>query len=226
MTATRNAEAVELVRRLGKDESLFWGAAIVFDEGLKSQLASAHMRDHWSGLSSYQVVSEHLERIERERPDSDFLTRMTYLELKLRLPELLLMRVDKITMAASIEARVPFLDHKLVEKAMGVPRNLKVEGSSGKHVLKQALEEVLPRDLLYRPKRGFGAPVTRWFRGPMSGELEAIVMNSSMRRRQFFDYAFITRLFDEHRRGARDWGFHLWTVLNLSLWYDRWIDPN
>lgn len=225
MTATRNAEATELVRRLGKDEALFWGAAIVFDEGLKSRLVSAHMRDHWNGLSSYQVVSEHLERIERERPGSDFLTRMTYLELKLRLPELLLMRVDKITMAASIEARVPFLDHKLVEKAMGVPRNLKVEGSSGKHILKQALEEVLPRDLLYRPKRGFGAPVTRWFRGPMSAELEALVMGSAMRRRRFFDYAFIARLFDEHRRGARDWGFHLWTVLNLSLWYDRWIEP-
>ncbi len=74
---------------------------------------------------------------------------MTYLELKLRLPELLLMRVDKITMATSVEARVPFLDHHLVEYALGVPRSLKVEGASGKHILKRALEEILPRDLLY-----------------------------------------------------------------------------
>ena len=74
---------------------------------------------------------------------------MTYLELKLRLPELLLMRVDKITMATSVEARVPFLDHHLVEYALALPRSLKVEGTSGKHILKRSLEEILPRDLLY-----------------------------------------------------------------------------
>jgi asparagine synthase (glutamine-hydrolysing) len=169
-------------------------------------------------------VSEELARVERERPASDFLARMTYLELKLRLPELLLMRVDKLTMAASIEARVPFLDHKLVEYAMGVPRELKVEGASGKHVLKRALETILPRDLLYKRKRGFGAPVESWFRGASAAELEWRVMTSPLRRRDFLDYRFVARLFEEHRRGARDWGFHLWTLLNLSLWYERWIE--
>ncbi len=177
-----------------------------------------------TGLSSYEVVKEELERVARERPASDFLARMTYLELKLRLPELLLMRVDKMTMATSVEARVPFLDQHLVEYAMGVPRALKVEGRSGKHVLKRALEEVLPRDVLYRRKRGFGAPVEGWFRGASAAELESRVMNSSLRRRGLLDYTFVARLFEEHRRGARDWGFHLWALLNLSLWYDRWID--
>jgi len=223
-TATRNAEAAELVRRLGADEALFWGAAVVFDEGMKSQLVSQRMGDRLGRISSYEVVRAFLDQIESERPDSDFLTQMTYLELKIRLPELLLMRVDKITMANSVEARVPFLDHKLVEYAMNVPRDLKVEGSSGKHILKRALEEILPGDVLYRQKRGFGAPVTQWFRGPLSKSLEELVMASSLRRREFFDYEFITRLFDEHRGGARDWGFHLWTLLNLSLWYDRWIE--
>jgi asparagine synthase (glutamine-hydrolysing) len=223
-TASRNAEAAELVRRLGADEALFWGAAIVFDEGLKAQLVSTKLRDRLRKPSSYDVVREHLECVERERPDSDFLTRMTYLELKIRLPELLLMRVDKMTMATSVEARVPFLDHKLVEHAMTVPRDLKIEGSSGKHILKRALEEILPREILYRPKRGFGAPVTQWFRGRFSKDLEELVMGSSLRRREFFDYVFIAQLFDEHRRGVRDWGFHLWTLLNLSLWYDRWIE--
>ncbi len=226
MTATKNAEATELFRRLGADEALFWGAAVVFDEGLKARLVSGRMRDQWGHLSSYEIISEHLEQIERERPASDFLTRMTYLELKLRLPELLLMRVDKITMAASIEARVPFLDHRLVEYAMGVPREFKVKGASGKHILKRALEDVLPRGLLHRPKRGFGAPVTKWFRGALSAELERQVMSSALRRRGLLDYAFIARLFDEHRRGTRDWGFHLWALLNLSVWYDRWIDRN
>jgi asparagine synthase (glutamine-hydrolysing) len=160
--ATGKAEAAELARRFGAGESLFWGAAVVFDETLKSRLVSAGARGRLGGLSSYEVVREDLERFVGARPASDFLARMTYLELKLRLPELLLMRVDKMTMATSVEARVPFLDHHLVEYAMGVPRALKVEGRSGKHVLKRALEGVLPRDLLYRRKRGFGAPVRRW----------------------------------------------------------------
>jgi asparagine synthase (glutamine-hydrolysing) len=222
--ATGKAEAAELVRRFGSGQEPFWGAAVVFDETLKGRLVSRSARGRLGRLSSYEVVREDLERVARERPESDFLARMTYLELKLRLPELLLMRVDKMTMANSVEARVPFLDHHLVEYAMGVPRSLKVEGRSGKHVLKRALEQVLPRDLLYRPKRGFGAPVEGWFRGASSAELESRVMNSTLRRRGLFDYTYIARLFAEHRRGARDWGFHLWALLNLSLWYERWIE--
>jgi asparagine synthase (glutamine-hydrolysing) len=222
--ATKSAEAAELVRRLGASEALFWGAAVVFDETLKARLASPRMRGRWDGLSSYEVVREDLDRIERERPGADFLARMTYLELKLRLPELLLMRVDKITMATSVEARVPFLDHHLVEYAMGVPRELKVEGASGKHILKRALEGLLPRDVLYRRKRGFGAPVEAWFRGRAGVELGERLLNSPLRRRDFFDYRFVARLLEEHRRGARDWGFHLWALLNLSLWYERWIE--
>ncbi len=220
----KKPEAVDLVRRLGADEALFWGAAIVFDETLKRSLFQRERRASWDGSSSYAVVREHLERIALERPDSDFLSQMTYLELKLRLPELLLMRVDKMTMATSVEARVPFLDHKLVEFALSVPRALKVEGKSGKHILKRALEEILPRDVLYRAKRGFGAPVEGWFRGQHGDDLQKQVMNSRLRERDFFDYQFIARLFDEHRRGFRNWGFHLWTLLNLSLWYERWID--
>ena len=70
----------------------------------------------------------------------------------------------------------------------------------------------------------FGAPVEGWFRGASAGELESRVMNSALRRRDLLDYRFVERLFAEHRRGARDWGFHLWALLNLSLWYDRWVE--
>ncbi len=222
--AVNKPEAVDLVRRLGAGEPLFWGAAIVFDETLKRSLFRSERRPSWDGSSSYVVVREHLERIALNRPDSDFLSQMTYLELKLRLPELLLMRVDKMTMATSVEARVPFLDHKLVEYALSLPRAVKVEGKSGKHILKRALEEILPRDVLYKPKRGFGAPVESWFRGSHSLVLETLVMQSSLRQRKFFDYKFIARLFEEHQNRARNWGFHLWTLLNLSLWYESWIE--
>jgi len=216
--------AIELTRRLGAGEPLFWGGAIVFDEDFKRRLMSGEKGANPDGLSSYSAVKNHLDHVSLVRPESDFAAGMSYLELKLRLPELLLMRVDKITMANSVEARVPFLDHHLVEYAMSLPVDLKIKGTSGKHILKQALEKVLPADLLYRPKRGFGAPIREWFRGPSGETLGALIMNSSMRRRGLFDYGFVARLIDEHRRGARDWSFHLWALLNVSLWYDRWID--
>jgi asparagine synthase (glutamine-hydrolysing) len=217
--------AIELTRRLGAGEPLFWGGAIVFDEEFKRRVLSPEISARLEGLSSYEAVRKHLDHIAQARPDADFAARMSYLELKLRLPELLLMRVDKMTMATSVEARVPFLDHTLVECAMGLPVELKIKGTSGKHILKRALEKVLPADLLYRPKRGFGAPIREWFRGESGEVLSGLIMNSSMRRRELFDYAFIARLTDEHRRGARDWSFHLWALLNVSLWYDRWIKP-
>jgi asparagine synthase (glutamine-hydrolysing) len=217
--------AIELIRRLGADEPLFWGATIIYDESFKPRVLSESMRERFAGRSSLEAASPYLDHIERLRPHSDFLSRMTYLELKLRLPELLLMRVDKITMATSVEARVPFLDHHLVEYALSLPRSLKVEGTSGKHILKRALEEILPHDLLYSPKRGFGAPIREWFRNGLGGWFDSHLLNSRMRGRDYFDYAFIARMLDEHRRARADWSFHLWCLLNLSLWYERWIEP-
>ncbi len=220
----RMKTTIEMLRRLGRDEPMFWGGVVVYDETSKPRVLSPRMRRKWSERSSLEAIRPYLERIEEERPESDFLARMIYLELKLRLPELLLMRVDKITMATSVEARVPFLDHHLVEYAMGVPRSLKVEGTTGKHILKRALEDVLPHDLLYSPKRGFGAPINGWFRDDLGGWFNEHLSSSALRRRDFFDYGFIQRMLDEHRRHTRDWSFHLWGILNLSLWYERWIE--
>jgi asparagine synthase (glutamine-hydrolysing) len=220
----RKRIAIELIRRLGAGEPLFWGGAIVYDETFKPRVLSKQMLERVNGLSSLQVIEPYLKHIERQRPESDFLARMTYLELKLRLPELLLMRVDKITMATSVEARVPFLDHHLVEYAMGLPRSLKVEGVSGKHILKRALEGILPNDVLYEKKRGFGAPVREWFRDSLGHWFDDHLMNSTMRRRNLLNYDFIGRMLAEHRNQTKDWGFHLWTLLNLSLWYERWVD--
>ncbi len=219
----KKRKASELIRRLGANQSLFWGGVGVFDETMKASVLSSEMRARYNGLSTYDVVRQYQETIAGARPDSDYAARMTYLELKLRLPELLLMRVDKITMATSVEARVPFLDHQLIEYAMGLPRSLKVKGATGKHILKRALESVLPKDVLYQPKRGFGAPTREWFRGPEGESLVRQLLNSSIRKRNFFDYGFIERLADEHRREQYDWSANLWCLLNLSVWYARWI---
>ena len=219
----RKRMTTELLRRLGSNESLFWGGAIVFDETMKSRVLTKEMRTRYNGPLTYDVVRKYQDTIASARPDADAAARMTYLELKLRLPELLLMRVDKITMATSVEARVPFLDHHLIEYAMNLPRELKIKGQSGKHILKRALEPILPSDVLYQRKRGFGAPVREWFRGPEGDDLIQQLLNSSIRKRKFFDYDFIGRMADEHRRETKDWSANLWCLLNLSVWYDRWM---
>lgn len=219
----RKRTATELVRRLGAGESLFQGGFMIFDEITKAKVFQPRMRARYNGLSSYEVIREYEQTIKAALPDSDYAARMTYVELKLRLPELLLMRVDKITMATSVEARVPFLDHHLIEYAMSLPRALKVKGQTGKHILKRALESVLPADVLYKPKRGFGAPAREWFRGPEGDELVQRLLNSPIRARNFFNYEFIARMADEHRREQRDWSANLWALLNLSVWYERWI---
>ncbi len=215
---------IELARRLEKGEPMFWGGAVVYDESLKPSVLSPRMRFSLNGHSSLATVKQYLDHIESERPASDMLSRMTYLELKLRLPELLLMRVDKITMATSVEARVPFLDHHLVEYAMGIPRELKVNGKTGKHILKRALESILPHDLLYSKKRGFGAPIREWFRTGLGTEYSERLLNSPIWKRDYFNRVFVEQMLIEHRSGRSDWSFHLWALLNLSLWYEHWID--
>ena len=149
---------------------------------------------------------------------------MIYVELKLRLAELLLMRVDKITMATSVETRVPFLDHKLVEFAMTIPRSMKVRDGQNKWVLKKALEGIVDHDLLYRPKQGFGLPINEWFIAGMLSFVEHALFSSPIRKRGFFDYDFVRSIWKQHLAGKVNYSFNIWSLLNLSLWYEHWIE--
>jgi asparagine synthase (glutamine-hydrolysing) len=137
----------DLLRRFAAGEALFWSGAFIFDETSKQKLyqdSAIHRLSNGKRISSHAVVQEDLTRLLGAKPQADQLERMIYQELKLRLAELLLMRVDKITMANSIEARVPFLDHKLVEFAMAIPRRMKYREGETKRVLKRALRSVIP----------------------------------------------------------------------------------
>ena len=221
--------APDLLRRLGEGEAAFWSGALFFDETHKRQLFTPEARVRLSNgagrdPTSYSVVRADLDMLLAIRPDADLLERMTYQELKLRLSELLLMRVDKMTMAASVEARVPFLDHKLVEFAMTIPREMKYRNGVTKHILKRALKGVIPDSVIGRKKKGFGVPVNEWMLDRLGGFVEERLLNSPLRRRELFDYGFIKKLLNEHRSGRTNYGFFLWSLLNLSLWYERWIE--
>ena len=219
----RGGDRLDLLRSAAREETFFWGGAIAWREEEKRRLLSLDARLRIDGLNSHDVVLEIDRQAMKRLQDDDFGKRMIYLELRNRLAELLLMRVDKITMASSVEARVPFLDHALVEFTMRLPTDLKIRGGRTKYLLKKAMTGILPDEIIHRPKQGFGAPVKEWLRGELYGEAFSAVMHSRLRQENLLDYDHVERLFLAHRASSRDHSWHLWTLYNLSRWYDHWI---
>ena len=219
----RGGDRLELLRCAAEDRVFFWGGAIAFKGEEKLRILSEEARHRCNGFDSYHVVAEIWDRISREKPESDFGERMVYLELKQRLAELLLMRVDKMTMAAGVEARVPFLDYRLVEYTMRIPTARKIRGGVPKYLLKKALAGVLPEEVLTRKKQGFGAPVSEWFAGELYRYAEDAILTSTIRELNLLDYEVVSQMLKEHREGERDRAFLLWNLFNLSRWYDYWV---
>jgi asparagine synthase (glutamine-hydrolysing) len=147
----------------------------------------------------------------------DMLHRLLYTDIKTYLVELL-MKQDQMSMAASIESRVPFLDHKLVEFTASIPSKYETKGLAGKFVLKSAVEDLLPRETVYRRKMGFPTPWQSWLAGPQLGNLEQILLDSRTVDRGLFRADVVKRLFAEHRAGHRDHGNRIWRLFNLELW--------
>jgi asparagine synthase (glutamine-hydrolysing) len=191
----------------------YWGGALCFRGPLKERLLTSAHEGHLPAV----------ERIWAEAEGADLFQHMSYLELRQRLPELLLMRMDRIAMASSVEGREPFLDHELVELVMALPPEMKYRDGHGKHVLREAMRGALPSEILDRPKQGFGSPMEEWMRGPFGHEAEAAVRGSALAGRGLLDYDLVSDLFAAHRRGRGDWSKHLWNLYVVSRWYDRWI---
>ena len=220
--AGRGEYYIQDVVEAAKGRLAFWGGAICYRGDLKEGVLAANGDS--AALSSYDVVERLWTEAERERPDADFRQKMTYLELKNRLAELLLMRVDKMTMATSVEARVPFLDHELVEFALALPPDVKVRGGKGKYILKNAVSGLLPDHIVNRPKQGFGAPVGEWFRGELGERIQRQIKESSLAECGLLDYERIDELWAAHRSPTpSDWAFQLWNIYNVSAWHDYWV---
>ena len=152
------------------------------------------------------------------------LDRMLAADLALWLPDDLLMKMDKMSMAASIEARVPLLDHPLIEWAARLPDRFKVQGAQGKVLLKRLARRRLPREVVDRPKVGFTVPLSPWFRGPLRPLLEDTLLSPTCLGRGWYDATELRALVRDHVEGRRDRGRELWTLLTLELWHRTWID--
>lgn len=230
----------DIVERAAAGREHFWTGAHAFSDTLKRQLVrdgsmgpSQHALDaaqlglldpQYLAQESYNVVRSFLAPFDARHPGVDVLTRMIYQEFRLRLPELLLMRVDKIGMSTSIEARVPFLDHELVELTMDIPMSAKVRNGQAKHLLKRAVRGWIPDEIIDRRKMGFAAPMAQWLRGEFGSRVERDLLSSALISNGYLDRQFIARLCSEHRAGRNDWSLYIWSLFNLVAWFDYWID--
>jgi asparagine synthase (glutamine-hydrolysing) len=135
-----------------------------------------------------------------------------------------------MSMAHSVEAREPLLDHKLIEFVQTIPASLKLRGPVGKHILKAAVRGLIPDEIINRRKQGFGVPIRRWFNNELRELLYDTLADGRTRQRGYFNHKVVEEILDEHRRGRRDNSTHLWGLLTLELWHrafiDRAPDPN
>jgi len=148
---------------------------------------------------------------------------MSHADLQTYLVELL-MKQDQMSMAASVESRVPYLDHELVEHIVSIPSQFKLRGWQTKVVLREALRGLVPREILTRKKMGFPVPIGRWFRGPFWPIVQEFVLGPRALERGLFHPGFLRRLVEEHRSGIREHGDRLWLLVNLELWQRIFLD--
>ena len=174
-------------------------------------------------LADTDPYAASLEYFSRANGASGVLGRLLYTDIKTYLVELL-MKQDQMSMSASIESRVPFLDHVLVEFAARLPHRLKLKGLTTKRILRQALRGVVPNSILTRPKMGFPVPFTGWVRGRWNTVARQVLLDRRTCERGLINPAAVSRLLHEHRDGQRAGGDAIWALMNLELWYRTFID--
>ena len=218
---TDNYLISDILRRATFNEEFTWSGISIFSPThLKYMLT-----DEYKNLSSEPSIYGHSLHDEayKLKNDANYLERLLFVELNQRLAEILLMRVDKIGMAHSLEARVPFLDHRLVEYTMSIPSKFKVPNyTEPKYLLKKAVEDLLPKEIIYRKKQGFAAPVDNWFRNEWYEFTKDKFQNSKFINLNIIDKKFVLNLLEKHRNG-KNHGQELYSILNLILWYDRFF---
>jgi asparagine synthase (glutamine-hydrolysing) len=168
-------------------------------------------------VSQFRDYAFHIET-------GDDLDRLLYLDCKTYLPGDILVKVDRMSMAVSLEARAPLLDHKLIEFVARIPASLKMKGLDTKMIFKNAIRDFVPAEILDRPKQGFGLPLQQWINDQLRDRVRETLMEQRTRERGYFDSDYINRLLSEHERGRRDHSNALWTLLMLELWHRTYMD--
>jgi len=202
-------------------EERFLTDSMYLSEAQKAELYLPLLRSRVNGNDPYSRHRDYLGRVR----DADFLNQMLYLDSKAFMVSLNLTYNDKMSMASSVEVRVPFLDWELAEwVAHNVPPDLKLPTGITKHILRRAMQPVLPPEVLRQKKAGFGAPADYWLANDLRDMVDDLLGEDRIRRRDLFRPAAVRRLISEHREGRDDWSWQIWQLLTLELWMQIFID--
>jgi asparagine synthase (glutamine-hydrolysing) len=202
-------------------ETIYFDNFAVFSRDAQRQLLTPDTKER-IGADALDPYADARSRIEQTDADT-LLNRLLYADTKTYLHELL-MKQDQMSMAASIESRVPFLDHKLVEYTARLPERMKLRGLTTKYILRESMKNVLPGQILSRGKMGFPVPVGAWFRGQFSSVIDEYVLGERATSRGLFDATFTRQLVERHTRGGEDHSERLWALVNFEMWLRRFID--
>lgn len=211
----------DFIEELSGDQARNYGEQIrIFSQTGKNHLYTEEMMKHLKDIDSMEFLADKYREVET----NDFIERLLYIDIKSYLPEDLLVKVDIATMANSVEARVPFLDHVFMESVAGIPSHLKLKGTVGKFILKKAFSDLLPEAILRRKKMGFGVPVSKWFRKELKEYVYQILLDERTIRRGYFKRESIQRLLDDHVALRYDHSTKIWTLLFLETWFRVFFD--
>jgi asparagine synthase (glutamine-hydrolysing) len=200
-------------------EAYFHTVSILRDP-MRDQLFSASFKSELSGYSAQQVFDRHANQAQTDDP----LALIQYLDIKTYLVGDINTKVDRASMAHSLEVREPLMDHELVEWLATLPSSHKIQGQEGKHIFKKAMEPHLPNDVLYRPKMGFAVPLARWFRGPLKQRVRDAVLGERLASTGWFNPSYLRHLVEAHQSGTRDYSAPLWTLLMFEAFLRQVVD--
>ena len=189
----------------------------------KSSLYSADFSDQ---LRNSSHLSSYFHELSRNVKTSAPLDSLLYIDSKTYLPGDILTKVDRMSMAVSLEARVPLLDHKLIEFVTRIPAGMKLAGIETKHLFKQAIADLVPSEIISRPKQGFGVPIQQWINQQLRERIRDTLNDPRTLQRGYVTRSHVELLLDEHERGRRDHAMALWSLLMLELWHRQYVDKN
>jgi len=204
------ARARATLEALSRDPiAAYLNSVSVTDDDVRRRIFSGRFRTELQGYDAREVLRRHFTACSGAPP----LTQVQYVDLKTYLPGDILTKVDRASMAHSLEVRVPFVDHQVVEWALALPADLKLRGRQGKYLLKHAMRNYLPEDLLYRPKMGFAVPLDAWFRGPLLEPVRQSITSERLLDQGVFEAAALRAIVDEHASGRAQHGQALWALM-------------
>ena len=197
----------------------YYNSMTWFGPGLKSLLYSDQLKSELGAYDSFSVFQKHFERAK----DWDPLAQIQYVDMKTYLVDDILTKVDRASMAHSLEVRVPLLDHQFMEYVATLPSNVKLRSGEGKYIFKKALNGIVPNEILYRPKQGFSIPLAQWLRGNLRSVFEGKVLAPDSFAQSIFNMSQINLMWGQHQRGTRDYAYHLWALLMLESWAKKFL---